>query len=42
MLSEREATSARLPGTLERDFAVLVLVRWLNGAIGCRTWERPY
>jgi len=43
MLTEREATSARLPATLERDFAVLVpLVRWLNGAIGYRALERRY
>ncbi|HET7239850.1 MAG TPA: TIGR02453 family protein [Gemmatimonadales bacterium] len=43
MLTERQATSARLPALLERDFAVLVpLVRWLNGAIGYRAWERRY
>ena len=43
MLTEREATSARLPATLERDFAALVpLVRWLNGAIGYRTVKRRY
>ena len=43
MLIECEVLSARLPATLERDFAALVpLVRWLNGAIGCRTWERRY
>ena len=42
-LTERQATSARLPALLERDFAVLVpLVRWLNGAIGYRAWERRY
>ena len=42
-LTEREATSARLPARLERDFAALVpLVRWLNGAIGYRPWERRY
>ena len=42
-LTEREATSARLPSLLERDFAVLVpLVRWLNGAIGYQPWERRY
>ena len=43
MLTERQATSARLPALLERDFAALVpLVRWLNGAIGYRPWERRY
>jgi uncharacterized protein (TIGR02453 family) len=43
MLTEAQATSARLPALLERDFAVLVpLVRWLNGAIGYRPWERRY
>jgi uncharacterized protein (TIGR02453 family) len=43
MLTERQATSARLPALLERDFAALVpLVRWLNGAIGYRAWERRY
>ena len=42
-LTEREATSTRLPVTLERDFAALVpLVRWLNGAIGYRAMERRY
>jgi uncharacterized protein (TIGR02453 family) len=42
-LAESEATSARLPARLERDFAALVpLVRWLNGAIGYRPWERRY
>ena len=43
MLTEREVGSPRLAATLERDFAVLVpLVRWLNGAIGYRVWERRY
>ena len=43
MLTERQATSARLPALLERHFAALVpLVRWLNGAIGYRAWERRY
>lgn len=43
MLTESQATSARLPALLERDFAALVpLVRWLNGAIGFRAWERRY
>jgi uncharacterized protein (TIGR02453 family) len=43
MLTEREATSPRLAATIERDFAALVpLVRWLNGAIGYRVWERRY
>ncbi|HET6579874.1 MAG TPA: TIGR02453 family protein [Gemmatimonadales bacterium] len=41
MLTERQVTSRRLAATLERDFATLVpLVRWLNGAIGYRGWER--
>jgi uncharacterized protein (TIGR02453 family) len=43
MLTAREATSRRLPATLERDFAALApLVRWLNGAIGYRAAERRY
>ena len=43
MLTEREVGSPRLAATLERDFAVLVpLVRWVNGAIGYRVWERRY
>jgi uncharacterized protein (TIGR02453 family) len=43
MLTERQATSARLPALLEGDFAALMpLVRWLNGAIGYRAWERRY
>ena len=43
MLTEREVTSPRLPAMIERDFAALVpLVRWLNGAIGYRAWERRY
>jgi uncharacterized protein (TIGR02453 family) len=43
MLTEREVTSPRLAATIERDFAALVpLVRWLNGAIGYRVWERRY
>ncbi|MEP6689142.1 MAG: TIGR02453 family protein [Gemmatimonadales bacterium] len=42
-VTEREATSPRLPALLERDFAALVpLVRWLNGAIGYRPWQRRY
>ena len=42
-LSAGEATSRRLPATLERDFAALVpLVRWLNGAIGYRAMDRRY
>ncbi len=41
MLTEREVLSPRLPAILERDFArLLPLVRWLNGAIGYREWER--
>ena len=41
MLDEREVLSRRLPAILERDFAALLpLVRWLNGAIGYRAWER--
>jgi uncharacterized protein (TIGR02453 family) len=43
MLTEREVASRRLAATLERDFAALVpLVRWLNGAIGYRVWERRF
>ncbi|HKT59481.1 MAG TPA: DUF2461 domain-containing protein, partial [Gemmatimonadales bacterium] len=43
MLTEREVTSSRLAAMIERDFAALVpLVRWLNGAIGYRAWERRY
>ncbi len=43
MLTEREVQSPRLPAILARDFAALVpLVRWLNGAIGYRPWERRY
>ena len=43
MLTERQALSPRLPAVLERDFAALVpLVRWLNGGIGYRAWERRY
>jgi uncharacterized protein (TIGR02453 family) len=43
MLTEGQALSARLPAVLERDFAALVpLVRWLNGGIGYRAWERRY
>jgi len=43
VLSERDVTSPRLVATIERDFAALVpLVRWLNGAIGYRVWERRY
>jgi len=43
MLTEREVTSPRLAALIERDFAALVpLVRWLNGAIGYRAWERRY
>ena len=43
MLTEREVTSPRLAATIERDFLALVpLVRWLNGAIGYRVWERRY
>jgi len=43
MMSEREVVSPRLPATLARDFAALVpLVRWLNAAIGYRSWTRRY
>jgi uncharacterized protein (TIGR02453 family) len=43
MLSEREVGSSRLPDIVARNFATLVpLVRWLNGAIGYRAWERRY
>lgn len=41
--TEREVQSPRLAERLERDFAALVpLVRWLNAAIGYRTWDRRY
>jgi len=43
LLTEREVLSARLAATIERDFVALVpLVRWLNGGIGYRAWERRY
>jgi uncharacterized protein (TIGR02453 family) len=43
MMSEQEVESPRLPAILARDFAALVpLVRWLNTAIGYRSWERRY
>ncbi|HEX6615433.1 MAG TPA: TIGR02453 family protein [Gemmatimonadales bacterium] len=43
ILSERDATSPRLPRMLERDFALLLpLVRWLNGAIGYGPRSRWY
>ena len=43
MMTEREVQSPRLPAILARDFAALVpLVRFLNGAIGYRPWERRY
>jgi len=41
MLSDAEATSARLARTLEADFArLLPLVRWLNGALGLKAATR--
>lgn len=43
VLTEREATSRRLPAMLERDFATLLpLIRWLNRSIGYSAWERRY
>ena len=43
LMTEREVESPRLPAILVRDFAALVpLVRWLNGAIGYRAWDRRY
>ena len=40
-LSTEQATGARLPALLERDFeAMLPLVRWLNGALGLLPAER--
>jgi uncharacterized protein (TIGR02453 family) len=43
MLAQDEVVSARLPATLERDFAgLLPLVRWLNEAIGYPAWTRRY
>ncbi|MGN6391315.1 MAG: TIGR02453 family protein [Gemmatimonadales bacterium] len=42
-LTPDQVQSRRLAATLERDFGALVpLVRWLNGAIGYRPWERRY
>jgi uncharacterized protein (TIGR02453 family) len=42
-LSQREVQSRRLPEILARDFAALVpLVRWINGALGYRSWARRY
>ena len=41
--SARSTSAAARRRLLERDFAALVpLVRWLNGAIGYRAWERRY
>jgi hypothetical protein len=41
--SSSNSGNQSLARALERDFAALVpLVRWLDGAIGCRTWERRY
>ena len=43
MMTEREVLSPRLPAILARDFETLMpLVRWLNAAIGYRSWERRY
>ena len=43
MMPEREVLSPRLPAILARDFAALVpLVRWLNAAIGYKTWDRRF
>jgi uncharacterized protein (TIGR02453 family) len=43
LMTEREVESPRLPATLIRDFAALVpLVRWLNGTLGYRAWDRRY
>jgi uncharacterized protein (TIGR02453 family) len=42
-LTPGQVQSPRLAATLERDFGALVpLVRWLNGAVGYRPWERRY
>lgn len=42
-MSVREVESPRLPAILARDFEALVpLVRWLNAAIGYRSWSRRY
>jgi uncharacterized protein (TIGR02453 family) len=42
-LSQREVESRRLPEILAGDFAALVpLVRWINGALGYKTWARRY
>lgn len=43
MLTERQASSPRLPDLLERDFAgLLPLVRWLNAAIGYGRREKRF
>jgi hypothetical protein len=42
-MTQREVQSPRLPMILAKDFAALVpLVRWINGAIGYRSWGRRY
>jgi uncharacterized protein (TIGR02453 family) len=43
MMGEAEVRSPRLADILARDFAALIpLVRWLNRAIGYRSWDRRY
>jgi uncharacterized protein (TIGR02453 family) len=43
MMTERQVRSPRLPAILTQDFAALVpLVRWINGAIGYKAWDRRY
>lgn len=43
LMTEPEVQSSRLPGILARDFAVLVpLVRWINEALGYKTWDRRF
>jgi uncharacterized protein (TIGR02453 family) len=43
VMTQREVQSPRLPMILAKDFAALVpLVRWINGAIGYRSWGRRY
>lgn len=43
MMADHEIEAPRLRATLQRDFTALVpLVRWINRAIGYRSWDRRY
>jgi uncharacterized protein (TIGR02453 family) len=43
LMTDREVENPQLPAILARDFAALVpLVRWLNGTMGYRAWDRRY